>query len=72
VITVIVAGVYLRLLLSVDIEANLTWLLSPIIRSLVDLGEIFGDLIFHLCFVLECLHIAKFVFPLDLHQYRIF
>ena len=69
--TSIVVGVYLHLLLSIDIEVDLTWLFSPVIWPLLYLGEVFGDLIFHLCFVLERLHIAMFVFPLDLYYYRV-
>jgi hypothetical protein len=50
--SIIVVGVYLHLLLSVDIEVDLIWLLSPVVWSFIDLGEVFGDLIIHLIFVL--------------------
>jgi hypothetical protein len=66
-----VAGVYLHFLLPIDIEVDLIWLLPPVVWSFVNLGEVLGDLIIHLSFVLKRLHVTMFVFPLDLCYHRI-
>jgi hypothetical protein len=71
VVTSIVAGVYLHLLLPIDIEVDLTWLLPPVVWSFVNLGEVLGDLIIHLSFVLKRLHVTMFVLPLDLCYHRV-
>jgi hypothetical protein len=71
VVTSIVVGVYLHLLLSVDIEVDLIWLLSPVVWSFINLGEVLGDLIIHLSFVLKRLHVTMFVLPLDLCHHRV-
>jgi hypothetical protein len=69
--TSIVAGVYLHFLLPIDIEVDLTWLLPPVVWSFVNLGEVLGDLIIHLSFVLKRLHVTMFVLPLDLCYHRV-
>jgi hypothetical protein len=71
VVTNIVVGVYLHLFLSIDIEVDLTWLLPPVVWSFIYLGEVLGDLIIHLSFVLKRLHVTMFVLPLDLCHHRI-
>jgi hypothetical protein len=71
VVNSIVAGVYLHLLFSVDIEVDLIWLLPPVVWSFIYLGEVLGDLIIHLSFVLKRLHVSMFVLPLDLCYHRI-
>jgi hypothetical protein len=52
VISIKVVCVYLHHLLSVDIEVDLTWLLSPVVWSFINLGEVLGDFIIHFNFVL--------------------
>ena len=69
--TSIVVGVYLHLFLSIDIEVDLIWLLSPVVWSLVNLGEVLGDFIIHLISVLKRLHVTMFVLPLDLCYHRV-
>jgi hypothetical protein len=71
VVTNIVFGVYLHLFLSIDIEVDLTWLLPPVIRSFIYLGEVLGDLIIQLSFFLKRLHVTMFVLPLDLCHHRV-
>jgi hypothetical protein len=71
VVASIVASVYLHLLLSVDIEVNLVWLLSPVVWSFIDLGEVLGDLIIHLSFILKRLDVTMFVLPLNLRYHRV-
>ena len=66
-----VAGVYLHLLLSIDIEVDLILLLSPVVWSFIDLGEVLGDFIIHLSSVVKRLHVTMFVLPLDLCYHRI-
>lgn len=67
----IIVGVYLHLLLSVDIEFNLIWLLPPVVWSSINFGEVIGYFIIHLNFVLKRLHVTMFVLPLDLCYYRV-
>jgi hypothetical protein len=71
VVTSIVISVYLHLLLSVDIEVDLIWLLSPVVWSFINLGEVLGDFIIHLGSVLKRLHVPMFVLPLDLCYHRV-
>jgi hypothetical protein len=71
VVASIVASVYLHLLLPVDIEVDLIWLLSPVVWSFIDLGEVLGDLIIYLSSVLKRLHVTLFVLPLDLCYHRV-
>ena len=70
-VTSIVVGVYLHLLLSVDIEVDLIWLLSPVVWSFINLGEVLGDFIIHLSSVLKRLHVTVFILPLDLCHHRV-
>ena len=69
--TSIVVGVYLHLFLSIDIKVDLIWLLSPVVWSLINLGEVLGDFIIHLISVLKRLHVTMFVLPLDLCYHRV-
>jgi hypothetical protein len=71
VVTSIVFGVYLHLLLSVDIEVDLIWLLSPVVWSFINLGEVLGDFIIHLSSFLKRLHVTVFILPLDLCHHRV-
>jgi hypothetical protein len=71
VMSIIVVCVNLHHLLSVDIEVDLIWLLSPVVWSFIDLGEVLGDLIIHLNFVLKRLHVSKFVLSLNLCHHRV-
>jgi hypothetical protein len=67
VMSIIVVGVYLHHLLSVDIEVDLIWLLSPVVWSFIDLGEVLGDLIIHLNFcpqTIACHHVRPPFKPL--------
>ena len=70
-VTSIINGVYLHLLLSIDIEIDLIWLLPPVVWSFIYLGEVLGDLIIHLSSVLKRLHVTIFVLPLDLRYHRV-
>jgi hypothetical protein len=71
VMSTIIVGIYLHLFLSVNIEVDLIWLLSPVVWSFIDLGEVFGDLIIHLNFILKQLHVTMFVLPLNLRYHRV-
>jgi hypothetical protein len=55
----------------VDIEVDLTGLLSPVVRSLVNISEILGYFGFYHLSILECLSFTKFILPLHLSYYRV-
>ena len=69
-VTSIVVSVYLHLLLSIDIEVDLIWLLSPVVWSFINLGEVLGDFIIYLSSFLKRLHVTVFILPLDLCYHR--
>jgi hypothetical protein len=71
VVTSIVVSVYLHLLLSVDIKVDLIRLLSPVVRSFINLGEVLGNFIIHLSSILKRLHVTVFILPLDLCHHRV-
>ena len=71
VVSIKVICVYLHHLLSVNVKVDLIWLLSPVVWSLINLGEVLGDFIVHFNFVLKRLHFAMIVLPLNLCYHRI-
>ena len=70
-LTSIITGIYLHLLLSVDIKVDLIWLLSPVVWSFINLDEVLGDLIIHHILFLIRLHVTMFVLPLELCYHRV-
>ena len=71
VVSINVIFVYLHHLLSVNVKVDLIWLLSPVVWSLINLGEVLGDFIIHFSFVFKRLHVSMIVLPLYLCHHRI-
>ena len=62
---------YPHFFIFLDIEVDVSWLFSPVVRSFVDVSEVLGDHIVHCRFVLKYLRFPKFVLFLDLSDNRI-
>ena len=71
VVTNIINGVYSHLFISIDIEVDLIWMLSPVVWSFINLGEVLGNFIIHLISVLKRLHVTVLILPLDLCHHRV-
>ena len=54
-----------------DIEVDLIRLLSPVVRSLVNIGEVLGYFRLNYLPILERLRFAKFILSLYLSYYRV-